>query len=86
MLSLQQKTSRVKSSGSSFGNNAELADGRSSKETTSSTNTSNVTKNQCTILLQTVHAKALADLGGPTVQVRILLDNGSQLPYVTERL
>ena len=38
------------------------------------------------ILLQTAHARASATAGGSSVSVYVLLDNGSQLSYVTERL
>ena len=66
--------------------NAEAADGESNRESISSTNTSSVTKSQRTVLLQTAHALAFAEPSGRAVQVRILLDSGSQLSYVTERL
>ena len=42
-----------------------------------------MSKNRPAILLQTAHA---ASTSGPSVPVRILFDNGSQLSYVTERL
>ena len=35
--------------------------------------------------MQTAHALAFAEPGGPAVQVRILLESGSQLSYITER-
>ena len=46
----------------------------------------NVSKNRQVILLQTAHARASASAGGPSVPVRVLFDNRSQLSYVTERL
>ena len=58
-------------------NNTESTDRESNGETTSSTQTSSVAKNQRTILLQTAHALASADPYGPTAQVCILFDSGS---------
>ena len=54
--------------------------------TSTSTNTTNVSKNRPAILLQTAHARASASTSGPSVPVRILFDNGSELSYITERL
>ena len=71
---------------SNSSNSTESTNGESNNEATSSTHTSSVAKNQRTILLQTAHALAFADPRGPTAQVRILFDSGSQLSYVTEEL
>ena len=72
--------------GSNPGNNTETSDNGSNSEAISSTNTSSVTKSQRTILLQTAHTLAFAEPSSPAVQVHILLDSGSQLSYITERL
>lgn len=77
---------RVYPAGSNPGNNTETSDKGSNSEAISSTNTSSVTKSQRTILLQTAHALAFAEPSSPAVWVRILLDSGSQLSYITERL
>jgi len=49
-------------------------------------NVASIAKNQKTVVLQTAHATAFADLDGSSVPVRILFASGSQLSYVTERL
>ena len=54
--------------------------------TLTSANTTRVSKKHQTILLQTAHAMVRATLDGPSVPVRVLFDNGSQLSYVTETL
>lgn len=45
-----------------------------------------MSKKHQTVLLQTAHATAFASPNGPSVPVRVLFDNGSQLSYVTETL
>ena len=54
--------------------------------TLTSANTTSVSKKHQTILLQTAHAIASAGPDGPSIPVRVLFDNGSQLSYVTETL
>ena len=52
-----------------------------------SANTTSVSKKHQTILLQTAHAMMVcATPDGPSVPVRVLFDNGSQLSYVTVTL
>ena len=51
--------------------------------TLTSANTTSVSKKHQTILLQTAHAIAHAGPDGPSIPVRVLFDNGSQLSYAT---
>lgn len=64
----------------------ESNDSTTAQATTTTANTINHVKNQQTIPLKTARVMVFNEDGSQLVPARILLDNGSQLPYITEQL
>ena len=73
-------------SSSNTGTSSDSSGNTDHEATPTSANTTSVSKNHRTVLLQTAHTTAFASPNGPSVPVRVLFDNGSQLSYVTETL
>ena len=73
-------------SSSNTGTSSDNSGNTDHEATPTSANTTSVSKNHRTVLLQTAHATAFASPNGPSLPVRVLFDNGSQLSYVTETL